>query len=59
MHGEVREKNDKILFHPHNETCVTLESASDHFYMVPHLEVLPKFLGWELKHVLGELAPGQ
>lgn len=56
MHGEIREENDKVLLDPHNETRVTLESASNHFHMVPHLEVLPKFLGWELQHVLENLA---
>lgn len=53
MHGEVREKNDEVLLHSHNEACVTLESAGNHLHVVPHLEVFPKFLGWELQHVLG------
>lgn len=53
VHGEVREEDDEVLLHPHDEACVALKPTSDHLHVVPHLEVLAKFLGWELQHVLG------
>lgn len=58
VHGEVREEDHKVLFHTHNEARVTLKSPSNHFHMVPHLEVFPQLLGWELQHVLEEWGKG-
>lgn len=59
MHGEIREENDHVFFHPNDEPSVTLIAASNHFDMVTLVEVFLELVSQKLKLILEVIVLGK
>lgn len=52
VHGEVREKDDKVLLHSDDEARVSLVAAGDDLHVVAHAEVFLQLVRGELQGIL-------
>ena len=52
VHGEVREEDDEVLLHSHDEASVAFVSPGNHLYVVAHPEIFSQLVSRELQRVL-------
>lgn len=48
VHGQIREQHDTVLFHSHDQSCLTLVTSWQHLHVVPCAEQLAQLFSLEL-----------